>query len=231
MAKTWQTLSRTRPIGFMIATQDQVISTNNYIVKDPNINNDICRICREKLENIQRIIGACLAVAKGDYTHRHNQVASIVHQEVSTKCGLSNGPPTAHVKIRATIRVTELQLCDRSIITDRTVPDNRPDIVIVDKTIKEAMQCNNSQQSQPSQHRHRETQKTDLNEEPIKIRRLKTISTISNIYNRYYPKEVTPKFAAAKSPPTLYTLMQKAALLNVCHIVRKPVPVAARSQA
>jgi hypothetical protein len=200
-------------------------------VKDPNINNDICRIREEKLENIQRITGACLALAKGDYTHRHNQVASIARQEVSVKCVLSNGPTMAYLQIRATIRVTEIQLCDSSVITDRTVPFNRPDIVIPDKTIKEAMQCNSSKQSQSSQHHHRETQKTDLKEEPISIWRLKTISTISNIHNGYYPKQVTPKFAAAKSPPTLYALMQKVTLLNVCHIVRKPVPVTARSQA
>jgi hypothetical protein len=91
-----------------------------------------------------------------DYTHRHNQMASIVRQEVSIKCGLSNGPPMEYLQIRATIRVTEIKLCDWSIIRviDRNVPDNRPDIVIVDKTIQEAMQCNNSQQSQSSQHRH-----------------------------------------------------------------------------
>jgi hypothetical protein len=67
-------------------------------VKDPNINNDIRRICREKLENIQRITGAYLALAKCDDTHRHNQVASIVRQEVSMKCGLSNGPPMVYLQ-------------------------------------------------------------------------------------------------------------------------------------
>ena len=82
----------------MTATQGQVISTNKYIVKDPNINN-ICRIWQEKLENIQRITGACLALAKGDYTHRHNQVATNVRQEVSIKCGLSNEPPMAYLQI------------------------------------------------------------------------------------------------------------------------------------
>jgi hypothetical protein len=36
---------------------------------------------------------ACRALAQGDYTHRHNQVANIVHQELALKRGLSNGPP------------------------------------------------------------------------------------------------------------------------------------------
>jgi hypothetical protein len=49
--------------------------------------------------------------------------------------------------------------------------------------------------------------KTGLKEEPIRIWRLKTITTISNIHNGYYPKEATPKFPAAKSPPTLHTTL------------------------
>ena len=86
------------PFGFKIAIQHQVISTNNYIVKDPNVIKDICRKCRQKLENIQRITGACHALAQGDYIHWHNQVASTVHQELSIKCGLSNGPPMSYYK-------------------------------------------------------------------------------------------------------------------------------------
>jgi hypothetical protein len=63
----------------------------------------------------------------------------------------------AYLQIRTIIRAAELHLCDRYIITGQTVPDSSPNIVIIDKTIKEAMQCNNSQQSQSSQHHHRET--------------------------------------------------------------------------
>jgi hypothetical protein len=50
--------------GFMIAIQDKVISTNNYkqhILKDLNTTN-ICRKCRQKLETIQHITGACCAL-------------------------------------------------------------------------------------------------------------------------------------------------------------------------
>jgi hypothetical protein len=84
--------------GFMIATQDQVITTNNYkkcILKDPNITNDICRKCREKSETIQQITFACRALAQGYYTHPHSQVASIVHEELAIKRGLSEGTTNA----------------------------------------------------------------------------------------------------------------------------------------
>jgi hypothetical protein len=42
--------------GFMIAFQQQIISTSyykKYILKDPSIAHDICRKCREQLETIQ----------------------------------------------------------------------------------------------------------------------------------------------------------------------------------
>jgi hypothetical protein len=68
--------------GFMTIMQDQVISTNNYkehILKNPNITNNICRKCQQKLETIQHITGTCSALAKGDYTPCHNQVATTVH--------------------------------------------------------------------------------------------------------------------------------------------------------
>jgi hypothetical protein len=41
---------------------------------------------------------ACRTLAKGDCTHRHNQVAYTVHQELTIKCGLSEGPPVSYCK-------------------------------------------------------------------------------------------------------------------------------------
>jgi len=42
---------------------------------------------------IQRVTGACLALAEGVYTHRHSTVANIIHQELAIKCGLPKIPP------------------------------------------------------------------------------------------------------------------------------------------
>jgi hypothetical protein len=109
--------------GFMIAIQDHVISTNNYkkcILKDPNITNDICRKCREKLEGIQHITGACCALAQDDYTHRHNKVAIIVHQELAIKYGLAKGSPMPYYKYEphSVLENSIYKLrFDRSIIT------------------------------------------------------------------------------------------------------------------
>jgi len=87
--------------GFMTAMQDQSISTNNYYkysLKDPNIATYICRKCGEKSETIQHITEACRALTPGDDTHRDNQVANIVHQELAIKCELPKGTPIPYCK-------------------------------------------------------------------------------------------------------------------------------------
>ena len=98
-----------------------------------------CRKCCEKSETIWHITGVCCTLTLGDYTHRHNQEANIVHQELAVKCGLSQGKPTPYYKCEPyCARELSKMYSDRSITTDQTVHNNRPDVVTLDKTIKEA---------------------------------------------------------------------------------------------
>ena len=86
---------------FVRAIQDVVINSNNHkknILKAPNTNTAICRKFRAKSEAIQRITGVCSAVAQSVYTHRHSKVANLVHQELATKCGLTETPPVLYYK-------------------------------------------------------------------------------------------------------------------------------------
>jgi len=122
----------------MIAIQDQVISNIYYkqhILKDPNTTNSICRKCWEKLETIQHITGACGALGQGSYSHLHNHVADIVHQELLIKYGLSKGPPMPYYKYEPHNQCCEncgYELYyDWSIITDWTNHNNRPNEVIL----------------------------------------------------------------------------------------------------
>jgi len=83
----------TETTGFMIAIQDLVPSTNNYkkqILNGPNITNDTCKKCQEKSETIHHH-STCNWL-----THRHNQVVTVVHQELAITCGLSKTKPTPY---------------------------------------------------------------------------------------------------------------------------------------
>jgi hypothetical protein len=71
----------------MTAILYQAISSNNYrkcILKCTNVTR-IYTGNANRNENIQRITGTCRALTQVDYTHLHNQVANIVHQEVAIK--------------------------------------------------------------------------------------------------------------------------------------------------
>jgi hypothetical protein len=79
--------------AFMIANKYR-----KHIWKDSNITNAISRKYLEESETIRPTRGARRALAQGDCTHRHNQVANAVHQELPIKCGLWKGSPMPYGK-------------------------------------------------------------------------------------------------------------------------------------
>lgn len=122
--------------GFVCAIQDQVIKTNNhrrYILKDGTV--DICRSCHLPGETIRHITSGCSALANTEYLHRHNQVARILHQELALKYGLvgSRVPYYRYVPEPVLENDRARLYWDRPIITDRAVPPNKPDLVLVDR--------------------------------------------------------------------------------------------------
>lgn len=131
--------------GFIMAIQDQVINTKNYrkyIIKDRNLPNDLCRKCHAKPETIQHITGACVTLTQNDYTHRHNQLAHTIHQKLATKHKLINSPQLCHTPYYkyspspVLENSTHKMYFDRTIHTDHTIYNNRPDITLIDKINK-----------------------------------------------------------------------------------------------
>jgi hypothetical protein len=124
--------------------------------------------------------GACRAPAHGDHTHRHSQAANTVRQELAIKCGLSKGPPVPCYKYepQAVLQNSSYKLYyDRPIITDRTIHRNRPNTVMLDKTIKAAHSVDAATANSHRLH-STNTEKlqkyTDLKEEPIRTWQLQT---------------------------------------------------------
>ncbi|KAL1455889.1 hypothetical protein WDU94_000654 [Cyamophila willieti] len=69
--------------GFITAIQDSVIATKNhqkFIFK--TITDDKCRLCKEKSETIEHVIGSCKILANTEYLNRHNQVAKIIYSKL-----------------------------------------------------------------------------------------------------------------------------------------------------
>jgi len=73
-----------------------------------------------------------------DYKHRHDQVAKIFHQKLANKHSLLNKIMSYYKYTPNVILENETHKLywDRTLITDKTIRFNRPDINLVDKTKK-----------------------------------------------------------------------------------------------
>ena len=81
-----------------------------------------------KIRNPPKRNCCMLSPGQGEYTHRHNHVANIVHQELAMKCGLSRGPqvPCYKHEPQSESETSSYKLYyDKCIITDRTIHNNR----------------------------------------------------------------------------------------------------------
>ena len=128
--------------GFVCAIADEVIKTNNYrryIMRDGTT--DVCRACHQPGESLRHIVSGCSRLANGEYLHRHNQVARIIHQQLALKYRLVDAEvPYYRYVAEPVLENGHVTLYwDRSIITDRTVVANKPDIVVIDRSERRAM--------------------------------------------------------------------------------------------
>lgn len=218
--------------GFIIAIQDQVINTRNYrkyIIKDPKIQSDLCRKCQNKSETIQHIIGACTTLTQNDYTHRHNQLANILHQKLAYKYSLIQDPPTPyynynpqHVLDNATHKL----YFDRTIITDHTIYNNRPDITLVDKQNRHTYiidiavpNTNNIQTTIAEKIR----KYTELQEEIRRVWKMDKVIIVPIVISNtgVIPTTLHNSLRILNLPKYTFINLQKAAILNTCRIVRK----------
>ena len=115
---------------------------------------------------------------------------------------------------------------DRPIITDRSIHNNRLDIVLLDKTIKEAYLIDVAISNSHNIHSTitEKLQKcTDLKEKLIGIWKLKTACIIPPVLSTtgIIPNKLHESFKLLNLRPALYILIQKAVIFNICRTVRK----------
>ncbi|XP_063899231.1 uncharacterized protein LOC135119187 [Helicoverpa armigera] len=218
--------------GFIIAIQDQIINTKNYrkyIIKDPTATNDKCRKCHTQPETIQHITGACTTLTQTDYTHRHNQVANIIHQKLALKHKLiqdTNTPYYNYTPQTVLENTTHKLYYDRAILTDRTIHYNRPDITLQDKINKITYLIDIAV---PNTHNLQKTigekitKYADLKEEVTRIWRQDKVYVVPIVVSTtgVIPNHLHHSLKLIDLKDSIYIQLQKAAILNTCRIVRK----------
>ncbi|XP_044756916.1 uncharacterized protein LOC123315325 [Coccinella septempunctata] len=124
----------------LIAIQDQVMPTRAYLkhIAGVDIPTDRCRRCSQAPESIQHLTSSCSILAPTDYLERHNVMGRIYHQQIALKLGLISEEVQQHLyKPKILLQNQRYKLYwDATLITDRGVANNRPDIALFDKEKK-----------------------------------------------------------------------------------------------
>ena len=120
--------------GMILAAQEQALRTNAIKANIDKQNvSALCRMCHQKEESVNHVICECSKLAQSDYKIRHDNVARIIHWELSKVYGLTHAEKWYDHVPEAVIESNEVKLLwDFNIQTDKVIEHRRPDIVVVD---------------------------------------------------------------------------------------------------
>lgn len=217
--------------GYLISIQDQVVATRNYqryIIKDPQVKNDMCRKCHLFQETIDHITGGCKLLAATDYTQRHNNVAKIIHQALLQKYGMlrDNTPYYKYNPDTITENSQAKIYWDKTIYTDRTIPHNRPDITLIHKSSKQTFLIDIAVPNDNNVE-HKEQEKRDkylpLAIEVKELWRQEKVAVVPLVMSTtgITPNSFLENLKLLGLAESAHTTAQKSVILNTCSIVRK----------
>ena len=121
--------------GFLLAAQDQALRTKAIKAKiDKTIDANKYRLCKEKEETVDHLVSACSKIAQTDYKERHNNVASMLHWNLSKKYNIPAVEKWWEHKVDKVILKEDVKiLWDFKIQTDKHLTHNISDITVVKK--------------------------------------------------------------------------------------------------
>eukprot|EP00795_Rhopilema_esculentum_P008488 gene8488-14486_t len=121
--------------GFLLAAQDQTLSTRNYqanILKngaDPK-----CRYCNEQCETVDHLVSRCAVLAPNEYKARHDRVGQCLHWKICHHFGVETPKHWYEHHPDPVVEGDNVSiLWDFPVYTDRTINAYRPDIIIKDR--------------------------------------------------------------------------------------------------
>lgn len=216
--------------GFLLAIQDQVIATLNYqkyIIKDPNIHNDMCRKCHQFKETIDHITSGCKILAGTDYTERHNMAGRIIHQALAKTYKLiTEERPYYKYTPNTIIDTNEYKLYwDVEIRTDKTITCNRPDIVFQNKkeqiTYLIDIAIPNDTNIQ-NKYNEKIAKYAELGMEVQRLWKQKKVTVIPIVISTtgITPDIFDTHLKQLGLNPHIHTNIQKSVILKTCNIVR-----------
>ena len=128
----------------IVAAQDQVLNTKYYATKILHTETDSkCRLCQQLDETIDNIISACPIPAKEEYVKRHDKVSAQIHFNICKEIGVQLDKKHWYEHVPKSVVTNQggkvIILWNQQVQTDRTIPSNKPDIIIRDNEKRTCM--------------------------------------------------------------------------------------------
>ena len=166
---------------------------------------------------LKHIVTGCSYLANGEYLHRHNQIAKIIHQQLAFQYDLVE-LEVPHYRYNPTSVLENscaLLYWDRPIITDRYIVANRLDIVLVDRVARRAVivDVTTPHDDNLVKQKNNNASKWDVNATIILL--------IVVSVNRLIAKSVDQHLKKLSLSCWIKNQMQKVILLETARIVRR----------
>ena len=121
----------------IVAAQDQALQTKYYTTKILNTETDSkCRLCQQFDETIDNIISACPILAKEQYIKRYDRECTQLHFNICKETGVQLDKKHWYEHVPKSVETSKedkvTTLWNQQVQTDRTIPNNKPDIIIRD---------------------------------------------------------------------------------------------------
>jgi hypothetical protein len=215
--------------GFLTVKQDQVVLKRNYmkyILEQPNFD-ELCRRCGKKPETIQHVTAACEQLAPTRYVKRHDGVANVIHQELAEASELmaSKSPYYKYTPANVLKNDNFKLYWNRTIITDKIIHSNRPDITFMNKTTKNTFL---TETAVPNTHNlakiitGKQEKYRELANEISAMWKQNTAQVIPIVISTTgeIPKSLAQSLKRLNLHPNTYIQMKKSVILGTCSIVR-----------
>ena len=208
------------------AAQDQALRANAIKAKVEQQNlSPLCRMCGEKYESMGHLVGECSKLAQAEYKQRHDNVARMIHWNISHSYGLDVTSKWYEHKPEGVTENDHVKLLwDFSIQTSTCIQARGPDVVAVDR---EKKTCNIIDIAVPvdtgivEKEKEKVEKYQDLRREVARLWNVKA-KVVPNVVGAL--GAVTPnlsKHLDAIGVTTRIELLQKAALLGTARLLRR----------
>jgi len=121
----------------IVAVQDQALQTKYYATKILNTETDRkCRLCQQFDKTIGHIISESPILAKEQYIKRHDRVCAQLHFNICKETGVQLDKKHWYEHVSKSVETSQggkvTILWNQQVQTDRTISNNKPDIIIHD---------------------------------------------------------------------------------------------------